>query len=34
MAPAPTVGQHNAEILTELGYTGADHRALVEIGAV
>ena len=34
MAPAPTLGQHNAEILTELGYTDADHQALVEIGAV
>ena len=34
MAPAPTLGQHNAEILTELGYTDADHHALVEIGAV
>ena len=32
--PAPTLGQHNAEILTELGYTDADHQALVEIGAV
>ena len=34
MTPAPTLGQHNAEILTELGYTDADHQALVETGAV
>ena len=34
MAPAPTLGQHNAEILAELGYSDADHQALVETGAL
>ncbi len=34
MRPAPTVGQHNAEVLAELGYSEADRRALVETGAV
>lgn len=32
--PAPTLGQHNREILSELGYTEAEHQALVEIGAL
>lgn len=30
----PRLGQHNAEILAELGYTPADHEALVATGAV
>lgn len=34
MKPAPTLGQHNAEILTELGYNKKDHQALVESGAM
>lgn len=34
MAPAPTLGQHNAEILAELGYSEPDQRALVEAGAL
>ena len=34
MKPAPTLGQHNAEILAELGYHESDHRALVECGAM
>ena len=34
MRPAPTLGQHNAEVLAELGYSETDHRTLVESGAV
>jgi crotonobetainyl-CoA:carnitine CoA-transferase CaiB-like acyl-CoA transferase len=30
---APTLGQHNREILSELGYTDAEQQSLVEIGA-
>ena len=32
--PAPLLGQHTAEILTELGYTDAEQRALAERGVV
>lgn len=32
--PAPKLGQHNSEILRELGFSEAQHRALVEAGAV
>ncbi|HZT05971.1 MAG TPA: CoA transferase [Chloroflexota bacterium] len=31
---APRLGQHNGEILTELGYTAAQQRSLVESGAM
>jgi CoA:oxalate CoA-transferase len=31
---APRLGQHNAEILTELGYSPSEHQALVESGAL
>jgi len=31
---APTLGQHNAEILAELGYSTADHEALIAAGAL
>jgi crotonobetainyl-CoA:carnitine CoA-transferase CaiB-like acyl-CoA transferase len=31
---APRLGQHNAEILTELGYSPAEHQALVESSAL
>ncbi len=34
MTPAPTIGQHNAEILAELGYSPAEREALAETGAV
>ncbi len=34
MAPAPTLGQHNGEILAELGYSTAEHEALAETGAI
>jgi crotonobetainyl-CoA:carnitine CoA-transferase CaiB-like acyl-CoA transferase len=34
VGPAPTLGQHNAEVLAELGYSAADHASLVESGAV
>ncbi len=34
MGPAPTLGQHNAEILAELGHSETDHRRLVETGSV
>jgi crotonobetainyl-CoA:carnitine CoA-transferase CaiB-like acyl-CoA transferase len=34
LRPAPTLGQHNAQILAELGYSEEDHRALVESGAM
>lgn len=32
--PAPSMGQHNQEILSELGYSEADYRALVESGVM
>jgi crotonobetainyl-CoA:carnitine CoA-transferase CaiB-like acyl-CoA transferase len=32
--PAPLMGQHTSEILTELGYDEAQHRALREQGIV
>jgi crotonobetainyl-CoA:carnitine CoA-transferase CaiB-like acyl-CoA transferase len=32
--PAPVLGQHNAEVLAELGYSQRDHQALVESGAM
>ena len=31
---APRLGQHNAEILAELGYSPSEHQALVESGAL
>jgi CoA:oxalate CoA-transferase len=31
---APTLGQHNHEILSELGYSDAEQQALLEIGAL
>ncbi len=34
MKPAPTLGQHNAEILGELGCSDAQRRALAETGAL
>ncbi len=34
VGPAPRLGQDNAAILTELGYTPAEHQALVESGVV
>jgi CoA:oxalate CoA-transferase len=34
LSPAPTIGQHNAEILAELGYSTSEYRALVELGAI
>lgn len=34
LKPAPTLGQHNAEILAELGYSEKDHQALLESGAM
>ena len=34
IGPAPKHGQHNAEILRELGFSAVEHRALVEAGAV
>jgi crotonobetainyl-CoA:carnitine CoA-transferase CaiB-like acyl-CoA transferase len=34
LRPAPTLGQHNGQILAELGYSEEDHRALVESGAM
>ena len=34
MKPAPTLGQHDREILAELGYSDADHQAMVETGAL
>jgi len=32
--PAPNLGENNAEILAELGYSGADYQALLESGAM
>ena len=32
--PAPLLGQHTADILTELGYTDAEQRALSERGVI
>jgi crotonobetainyl-CoA:carnitine CoA-transferase CaiB-like acyl-CoA transferase len=34
LGPAPTLGQHNAEFLGELGYSPADHASLVESGVM
>jgi len=34
LSQAPSLGQHNAEILSELGYSEAEHQALVETGAM
>jgi crotonobetainyl-CoA:carnitine CoA-transferase CaiB-like acyl-CoA transferase len=34
LEPAPGLGQHSAEILAELGYSAADHQALVETMAM
>ena len=34
IGPAPTLGQHNPEVLAELGYSDADRRALVEDGTL
>ena len=34
VAMAPTLGQHTEEILTQLGYTAADRRALLESGVI
>src|SRR5215468_2761510 len=34
LTPAPRLGQHNAEILTELGYSETDRQALISAGAV
>jgi len=34
LSPAPSLGQHNAEILTGLGYTEAERLALQESGAI
>lgn len=34
LGPAPTLGQHNREILAELGYSASEHQALVEMGAI
>jgi crotonobetainyl-CoA:carnitine CoA-transferase CaiB-like acyl-CoA transferase len=32
--PAPTIGQHNNEILAEVGYSESDYRTFVELGAM
>jgi crotonobetainyl-CoA:carnitine CoA-transferase CaiB-like acyl-CoA transferase len=32
--PAPRLGEHSAAILAELGYSTADHQALVETMAM
>jgi CoA:oxalate CoA-transferase len=32
--PAPLLGQHNAEVLTELGYSDAEQRSLKEHGVI
>jgi formyl-CoA transferase len=34
ITPSPLLGQHRAEILTELGYTGAQISALAADGAI
>jgi crotonobetainyl-CoA:carnitine CoA-transferase CaiB-like acyl-CoA transferase len=34
MSPAPRLGQHNTEILTQLGYTEEDRKTLNAVGAV
>jgi crotonobetainyl-CoA:carnitine CoA-transferase CaiB-like acyl-CoA transferase len=34
LKPAPLLGQHNAEILTELGYSQAEYQALFESGVM
>ncbi len=34
LSASSVLGQHNAEILTELGYSGADMAALKEEGAI
>lgn len=34
IAPAPRLGQHNAELLSELGYSAAEQEALIGSGAV
>lgn len=34
LGPAPRLGQHNAEVLAELGYSAADQEALVGSGAL
>jgi len=33
LSPAPTLGEHNRELLTQLGYPDADHQALMMTGA-
>jgi len=32
--PAPQLGQHTADILTELGYTDAEQQALTDQGVI
>ncbi len=34
LSAAPSLGQHNAEILTQLGYTETERQALVESGVM
>jgi crotonobetainyl-CoA:carnitine CoA-transferase CaiB-like acyl-CoA transferase len=34
LTPAPRLGEHNAEILTELGYSETDRQALISAGAI
>lgn len=34
LTPAPRIGEHNAEVLSELGYSEEEHRTLVEVGAL
>jgi len=34
MTPAPWLGQHNADVLAELGYSDEEHITLVEVGAL
>jgi crotonobetainyl-CoA:carnitine CoA-transferase CaiB-like acyl-CoA transferase len=33
LSPAPTLGQHTASVLAELGYSGSEIQALFEVGA-